>query len=280
MARRPEHLAPPEIFYGVDESRKYTSNSRMIDIQLTMSERAVELMALPEDRHCLLLDLGCGSGLSGSVLEEHGHTWVGVDISKAMLDVARDREVEGDLLLGDLGQGLPFRAGAFDGAISISALQWLCNADKAGHKPAKRLLAFFSSLYASLSRGSRAVLQFYPENNQQTELVMAQATRAGFFGGLVIDFPHSTKAKKVFLVLMTGGAQALPQALGTGASEQEEDQVGYSSERVRGKPQRFQRKGLKNSRDWVQEKKERRRRQGKQTANDSKYSARRRCGKF
>jgi SAM-dependent methyltransferase len=52
----------------------------------------------------------------------------GADISPAMLDVARDREVEGDLLLNDLGHGLPLRAGAFDGAISISAVQWLCNA--------------------------------------------------------------------------------------------------------------------------------------------------------
>lgn len=45
-----------------------------------------------------------------------------------MLDVALEREVEGDLLLGDLGHGLPLRAGTFDGAISISAVQWLCNA--------------------------------------------------------------------------------------------------------------------------------------------------------
>jgi 18S rRNA (guanine1575-N7)-methyltransferase len=65
-------------------------------------------------------------------------------------DVALEREVEGDLLLGDLGQGLPFRAGAFDGAVSISALQWLCNADKTCHNPAKRLFKFFSSLYACL----------------------------------------------------------------------------------------------------------------------------------
>lgn len=36
--------------------------------------------------------------------------------------------MEGDLLLADLGHGLPLRAGAFDGAISISAVQWLCNA--------------------------------------------------------------------------------------------------------------------------------------------------------
>ena len=45
-----------------------------------------------------------------------------------MLDVAREREVEGDLCLHDLGHGLPLRPGSFDGAISISAVQWLCNA--------------------------------------------------------------------------------------------------------------------------------------------------------
>lgn len=38
--------------------------------------------------------------------------------------------------------------------------------------------------------------------------------KAGFYGGVVIDFPNSAKAKKFFLVLMTGGAAPLPQALG------------------------------------------------------------------
>lgn len=122
----------------------------MIGIQNEMSERAIELLALPDDQPCLILDLGCGSGLSGECLEENGHYWVGMDISKSMLDVAKEREVEGDLILGDIGEGVPFRAGAFYGAISISALQWLCNADKSYHKPHKRLFKFFSSLYASL----------------------------------------------------------------------------------------------------------------------------------
>lgn len=45
-----------------------------------------------------------------------------------MLDVAADRDVEGDLCLLDMGHGMPLRAGVFDGAISISAIQWLCNA--------------------------------------------------------------------------------------------------------------------------------------------------------
>lgn len=108
----------------------------MIAIQTTLTERAVELLALPNDgAPKLLLDLGCGSGLSGEALSEAGHAWVGLDISAAMLDVAREREVEGDLLLGDLGHGLPLRAGVFDGAISISAVQWLCNVDRTGHDP-------------------------------------------------------------------------------------------------------------------------------------------------
>lgn len=63
----------------------FVTSSRMIDIQVQMSERAIELLALPDDEPHFLLDLGCGSGLSGSVLEDQGHKWVGVDISSAML---------------------------------------------------------------------------------------------------------------------------------------------------------------------------------------------------
>lgn len=117
-----------------------------------MSERAIELLLLPDDTPCYLLDIGCGSGLSGSVLEDQGHIWVGMDIATAMLNVAVEREVEGDLLLSDMGQGNPFRPGTFDGAVSISALQWLCNADKTSHKPVQRLYKFFSTLFACLVR--------------------------------------------------------------------------------------------------------------------------------
>lgn len=50
-----------------------------------MAERCVELLVLPENSSCYLLDIGCGSGLSGSVLEEMGHAWAGMDISLSML---------------------------------------------------------------------------------------------------------------------------------------------------------------------------------------------------
>ncbi|KAG1227906.1 hypothetical protein G6F68_019544 [Rhizopus microsporus] len=81
-----------------------------------MAYRALELLNLSEGPK-YLLDIGCGSGLSGEILEEEGHIWVGMDISSSMLDVANEREVEGDLFLQDAGQGMAFRPGVFDGCI-------------------------------------------------------------------------------------------------------------------------------------------------------------------
>ncbi|CAK1541613.1 unnamed protein product [Leptosia nina] len=277
MSRRPEHQAPPEVFYNEDEARKYTQNSRIMEIQSQMTERCIELLLLPEDTPCLLLDIGCGSGLSGTVLEENGHMWIGMDISRAMLDVAIEREIEGDVVLADMGEGVPFRPGSFDGAISVSALQWLFNADKKSHQPVKRLYTFFSTLYAALSRSARVVFQFYPENESQLDLLTSQAMKAGFYGGVVIDFPNSAKAKKFFLVLMTGGAAPLPKALGTDEEDEHNLQVKYArreaSKRARGKP-------LKNTKAWLLEKKERRRKQGKDTRPDTKYTGRKRSGRF
>jgi hypothetical protein len=78
--------------------------------------------------------------------------------------------------------------GTFDGCISISALQWLCNADNNEQNPVKRinrcvpfalsvlfymlyfvmrssnLHRFFLSLYGCMIRGSRCIFQFYPGN--------------------------------------------------------------------------------------------------------------------
>jgi 18S rRNA (guanine1575-N7)-methyltransferase len=98
-----------------------------------MTERALELLALPEGESAYVLDIGCGSGLSGELLEEDGHIWVGVDVAPSMLgeyphfpvasamlictEVALEREVEGDLFLHDIGQGFGFRPGTFDGCI-------------------------------------------------------------------------------------------------------------------------------------------------------------------
>jgi len=57
-----------------------------------ITNRAIEMLGLPEGKPSYILDIGCGSGLSGQVLEEQGHYWLGCDVSKDMLDIARERD--------------------------------------------------------------------------------------------------------------------------------------------------------------------------------------------
>ena len=78
----------------------------------------------------------------------------------------------------------------------------------------EKLIVIYGFIFQS--RGARAVFQFYPENSAQIEMITSQAMKSGFTGGILVDYPNSTKAKKFFLVLMTGGIQQMPRALGTG----------------------------------------------------------------
>lgn len=88
---RPELTGHASLFYNAKEAKKYDSSSRMIGVQREITERAIELLRLPADKPSFILDIGCGSGLSGQVLEETGHVWVGCDVSRDMLDVANER---------------------------------------------------------------------------------------------------------------------------------------------------------------------------------------------
>lgn len=136
--------------------------------------------------------------------------WVGMDISHAMLDVAASREeVEGDLIHSDMGHGFGYRSGTFDGAVSISALQWLCSAEKKSQNPYKRLNKFFASLYACLIKGARCAFQFYPSGPEQVEMITSAAMKNGFTGGLIVDYPNSKKAKKYYLFLMAGYSEEI-----------------------------------------------------------------------
>lgn len=262
---RPEFTAPPEIFYNDEESKKYTTSSRVQHIQREMTLRAVELLNPIPSQY--ILDIGCGSGLSGEILTAKGHTWVGMDISVSMLANALDKEVEGDLFLADMGNGVPFRAGSFDCAISISAIQWLCNADSSSSNPEQRLHRFFETLYASLVRGGKAVFQFYPLNDKQTDMILKAAKTAGFAGGMVVDNPESSKNKKCYLVLAAG------------VTCQGFDLNGVNVDNAV-KSRKKKSKTDESHKDYIMRKKEIMRKRGKLVALDSKFTARKRKPKF
>jgi 18S rRNA (guanine1575-N7)-methyltransferase len=126
-----------------------------------------------------------------------------------------------------------------------------------------------------LKKGARAVLQFYPETPQQMELITQSAMKVGFSGGLVVDFPHSTKAKKYYLCLFAGIPSSdvkLPAAL----TSETQDTV-KNEPRTHSQPgtRRSERVPLK-SKEWVLKKKDSQSKKGKDVRPNSKYTARKR----
>ncbi|KAF4732493.1 Williams Beuren syndrome chromosome region 22 protein, partial [Perkinsus olseni] len=137
---------------------------------------------------------------------------------------------------------------------------------------------FFQDLFNCLKKGGRAVLQFYPESGEQVEMITSAAMRSGFGGGLVVDFPHSSKAKKHFLVLYAGFNGAVPQGL-TGTAGGDALAEGGSAVRnagrmnakrgLRRRDQIHEGRAAVKSRSWIQEKKDRYRSQGRDVKHDS-----------
>lgn len=81
-------------------------------------------------RDAALIDIGCGTGLSGPMLAALGYGNVaGMDLSADMLELARAREAYRELKEGELGKPLPFADDSFDMAIAAGVFT-------AGHAPA------------------------------------------------------------------------------------------------------------------------------------------------
>lgn len=193
-----------------------------------------------------------------------------MDISASMLDIALQRDVKGDLMLADIGQGVPFRPGSLDAAISVSAIQWLCNAGSSDASPLVRLARFFNGLYASLRRGGRAVCQFYPKNEEQRSMISGAAIKAGFGAGILEDDP-GTKNSKLYLVLAVGGGNLQGDITGVVKGM---DDVDVVDERRRNKQNR--KDDRKGSKAWIMKKKEQMVKKGKIVKASSKYTGRKR----
>jgi len=74
-----------------------------------------------------VIDLGCGTGLSGQAFHDIADYLVGIDISKKMLDQARRKEIYDTLLIGDLCEQLQQSADLFDLFIAADVMVYIGN---------------------------------------------------------------------------------------------------------------------------------------------------------
>ena len=233
MSRAPREVVRPEERAGGDADKYYDRGvteaytELNVQTQSELTTRCLDMLCLEDDaREEVLLDIGCGSGLSGETLTRHGYrAWVGIDASAAMLERAtrgrsapkrtadekerrgniEDPPARGAVLRGDFSQGLPFRAGAFDGCVSVSAAQWLCAGTESTdendeNENDETLRRFFARLSFALRPDARAALQVYPKTVRETAAFEAAIRDVEHLTGVaVVAFPHENKSKKLFV---------------------------------------------------------------------------------
>jgi len=85
---------------------------------------AVKAALPPPSRQFDVIDLGCGTGLCGPLLQPWARLLVGCDLSTAMLMKASHRDVYDELRKAELTAFLRERPGAFDVAISADTLNY------------------------------------------------------------------------------------------------------------------------------------------------------------
>lgn len=183
-----QHYAGDKL--GAPEAERYTEQNLKIQREMTL----VALHLLDLKKGSLLLDAGCGSGLSMKEVLSDGYRCIGLDASAEMLNLA-PADCRGALARTDLGQGLPFRPGMFDGVVSISALQWLLQT-----RDPQPALRFFESVHRALRPGAPLACQLYPPSAQDADELVALSQRVFPAAGFVAAAPHGNRAIKLFLV--------------------------------------------------------------------------------
>ncbi|MDX6692480.1 MAG: hypothetical protein QOF02_83 [Blastocatellia bacterium] len=85
------------------------------------NEGLPELIALVDDKHRRILDVGCGNGANMSLLAAKGHRTTGVTLSFSEAGECRRRELE--CLVCDLNEELPFVDKSFDALLFSHVLE-------------------------------------------------------------------------------------------------------------------------------------------------------------
>lgn len=101
-----------------------------------------------------ILDLGCGTGDLTPKIQAVGATVIGVDSSMEMIQAAQAKFPEIDFQQAD-ARNLPFSA-SFDAIFSNAVLHWIPEKEKV-----------ITSMYESLKKGGRIVLEFGGKDNNQ-----------------------------------------------------------------------------------------------------------------
>jgi ubiquinone/menaquinone biosynthesis C-methylase UbiE len=133
-----------------------------------------------------LLEVGVGTGRNMKALAPHSDVVVGADISPGMMREARAGVGGGvQLLLSDLGEGLPFRDGEFDRVLCLRVLKYIPNWPFALGELARVLKPGGKLIFDIANR--RSISRISPERHDVHLVTVGELKEAAGRAGIIID---------------------------------------------------------------------------------------------
>jgi predicted TPR repeat methyltransferase len=122
------------------------------------------IVKLVPPRKLDILDLGCGTGLLGARFHPLTGTLTGVDISPNMLEVARQRQIYGELVCSELIEFMQTQTKAFDLAVAADVLVYIGD-----------LSRVFQDVRGALRKGG--IFGFSVEASEEQDFVLRSTLR-------------------------------------------------------------------------------------------------------
>lgn len=136
-----------------------------------------------------VLDLGCGTGLSGPVLKPVSRTLTGVDLSGAMLDKAREKQCHDALIKAEICEFLDRESMEFDLVACIDTLIYFGDLEAVFSKVHARLKPGGSFIFTTEAGACGFALDITGRYRHARDYVAALLERAGFSMLHVRDAP-------------------------------------------------------------------------------------------
>ncbi len=193
-------------YYGV-EAEDYGRSKWMKRNQQKTTKRAIvlllseklgsDLQLIPEEQ--MFLEIGCGTGYSTEVLILNGFRTIGIEISPDMIsqaDISYYKDVH--LIMADM-RNLPLREAQCDHCISISAFNFASEGGSTEKDFYEGIDKSVQELHRELKSKGRAVIEFYPTEEEQ-KAFLSSLKHHSFEGGLLIENQDTRKEKKYLLL--------------------------------------------------------------------------------
>ncbi|MEH6455515.1 MAG: methyltransferase domain-containing protein [Cocleimonas sp.] len=130
MANHKNHLGQSYKLDSVADTQTYysdwaaTYDAEIIANGYATPQRCADALAsVTTNKNLNVLDIGCGTGISGRILNEVGFTSIdGCDITSEMLKIADTRQIYKELWLSDPENPFPFDNGKYDAITAVGVI--------------------------------------------------------------------------------------------------------------------------------------------------------------